>query len=225
MRINEIINEAVGGNYLYHGMDYGKALDVFYLDAMPAKFAHKFPIFGKEKDFDYYKNPKRWENNVYGNSFTRNKRLAWDYVQITVDRNILAQTNKIVPLDGELMNDYKNAMAFHKDTPNRFKANVPDGWKIDRQGNRSVTSYRKFDYDRGMNRDQLSEEFVIGDIKNIHRCIVKIEVIEPKWTNAMKGRDDNPLNQEKLSRLIRTINAYGQRYQIPVTVNNVALAR
>jgi hypothetical protein len=219
MRVNEIITEAVGGNYLYHGMGYRKALDVFYADAMPAKYAHKFPIFGKEKDFDYHQNPARWSNSVYGNSFTRNKRLAWDFVQITVDKNILAQTNKIVPLDGQLVNDYKNRLAFHKSVPNMFKSNVPDGWKYDNQGNRIPISYRKFDYDRGTLGGELSEEFVIGDIKNIHRCIVKIEIIEPKWSRAQKGREEDPLTQERLNRIVRSINAYGQRYQIPVSIN------
>lgn len=218
MLINEIITEAVGGNYLYHGMSYSKALDVFYSDTMPAKFAHKFPIFSKSKELT-----ANQTQTVMGNSFTRNKNLAWDYVQLTVDRNILAQHNKIVPLDGQLVNDFKNSFAFHKSVDNRFKSNIVSARKYDpATGQMIPTDYRKWDYDRGMPGDALSEEFVIGDIKNIHRCIVKIELINPKWDNSRKGRADDPITLEKINRLVRSITAYGQHYNIPVEFAKVA---
>jgi hypothetical protein len=94
-----------------------------------------------------------------GNSFTRNKRFVFHNVVIKFDQAKLASTHKIVPLDANRVyyqgyNDAK-AAAGHYVTPPEYR-------RYDRQHN---------------DRDQMMEEFVIGDIKNLHRYIVSINVV------------------------------------------------
>lgn len=70
---------------LYHYMDYHKAIAVFRLDAMPAKWEHV--IAGRR---------------VKGNSFTRNVNYTFPRpVRLTMNQMALAARHKIIPLDGE----------------------------------------------------------------------------------------------------------------------------
>lgn len=75
---------------LYHIMSYEKAENVFMNNAMPARWEHDIPGYGKVK----------------GNSFTRNKnpRIFWGRpVRLTMNQQAMASRHKIIPLDGEIV--------------------------------------------------------------------------------------------------------------------------
>jgi hypothetical protein len=245
MRINEIITEAVTDTYLYHGMDYRKALETLYSDVLEARFPNRFPQNTKDTNLDINKHPEYFKNTVKGNSFTRNKRLAWAPVQLTVDRQILAQTNKIIPVDGQRLMHLRNATALHrggmknpysaKQIPTGEKATYPRGingpvewepmgyWKADSDRQRLSTGTAWGTADqimKGHTYDQFQEEFVIGDIKNIHRSIKRIDLFEPKWDDSMKDRQPEDQTYERLNRIVRMIKSYCGRYNIPFTINN-----
>lgn len=89
-----------------------------------------------------------------GNSFTRNPKLKWHRdITLIVDKRKLRNHNKIIPLDGEYI-----------------------WWKT--QGG----MYSRRDrYDGGIgnfNEQLISEEFVLGNIKNVHRIITSIKLEE-----------------------------------------------
>ncbi len=119
-------------------MDFDKSVAVFTSDEMKAKHRHDIPGWGI----------------VTGNSFTRNHRLYFNtVVQITVDQDKLARTNKIVPLDGHYV--FYNAGLKKKSDMWRGRYN-PDNTAL----------------------NDLSEEFVTGDIKPLHRYVTHIEIVD-----------------------------------------------
>lgn len=127
--------EAGEEGYLYHWMNMKKTEDVFENDYMPARWEHE--VGGRR---------------IFGNSFSRNKMFSFGEercVRLTVDKRILASTNKIIPLDAELVHTQTH---FPQMKPPR------DRLKFGRYGS------------------EFAEEFVIGDIRNIARCIVKVDV-------------------------------------------------
>ncbi len=140
------LNEVIEDN-LYHYMSPEKALSVFSSDAMPGKWIHDIPGLGERK----------------GNSFTRNKNFPGSasnkWMRITVDKQKLAQTNKIIPLDAERIYQYTNKRWERSENPPSFSD--------------IKHSDRKIHNKTGV----FAEEFIIGDILNLHRDIKKIEII------------------------------------------------
>lgn len=131
------------GGSLYHWMDMSKTLNVLITDTMPGNWTHRLP-----------NDPER---NVEGNSFTRDKALQWGGdsmgIRLTVDQRRLAQTNRIIPVDGHLVH------AHTRDTFGRKE------WQ-------AINSRTK----PGENANP-SEEFVVGTIKALHRYIERIEFL------------------------------------------------
>lgn len=72
---------------LYHWMNHKKAINVFNSNSIPANWKHDIPGIGEK----------------YGNSFSRNSRFTFqdNFVRLTVDKNKIKETNKIIPLDAE----------------------------------------------------------------------------------------------------------------------------
>lgn len=151
------------------------------------------------KVFDIFKKdmmPAKWEHDIpnlgtrLGNSFTRNREYRRNDrpVCLSMDQEKLAAHNKIVPLDGEFVFQ-------HKYGDSRYKTL----------------------HDRIMNADggQLAEEFVIGDIKNLHRCIAHIEV---KNTYSF-------LTPAEVRELVETVKDYAEKYSIPYTIHAETLKR
>jgi hypothetical protein len=157
---------------LYHYMDYEKSMDVIERDEMHAYWKHTIPGIG----------------DVKGNSFSRNARFGYPGrpVKIMVDQAKLAETNRIIPLDGELI----------------FR-----GWG-------GIGQPRAGHADRRMNsrpgHAQLAEEFVIGDIKRLHRCITGIELQNPNVYH-MSGQEILNLDQ--------MVRVYAGKWGIPLTVH------
>lgn len=134
MRWHEILSEGPSDTLLYHWMTMAKTEDVFDNDYMPAKWTHV--IGGRE---------------ILGNSFTRNKMFRFGEahcVRLTVDKRALQYTNRIIPLDGELVH-----------TRQHFPKSI-----------------RKDRVEWGKSGSQFAEEFVVGDIHDLSRCIVKVDV-------------------------------------------------
>lgn len=134
-----------------------------YHDLIEGRDAPLFHFMYFEKLVPTLENDKmeaRWEHiingsAVLGNSFSRNKRLSLGRLaRLTFDQTLLSQTNKIVPLDGEAV---FSAGYMSKQSPRHAK---------------------KSDIDRIWNKSNLllSEEFVIGDIKRLHRYVTKIDI-------------------------------------------------
>lgn len=127
-----------------------------------------------EHCFKHDEMPARWEHYIptigkdfMGNSFSRNKRLIlyYDY-RLEIDQAKLATRYRIIPVDGNFI--------FHGN-PKKFPSKD--------QTKRFVSHNHLRDRIENV-QNALAEEFVIGDIKQLHLYIMKIEFhghIEPNW--------------------------------------------
>lgn len=157
MRANEFITESIideeRGGYLYHGMNERKALAVLSNDSMPANWQSNIPGVGR----------------VNGNSFSRNKLYGTRWleggyiVRLVMDQAKLAQTHKMIPVNAERLHQ----LAITNNT--RRELGNPEMGITDTQ--RTTNDRRKSDAAR------MDEEFVVGDINNLHRYIVSIELV------------------------------------------------
>lgn len=147
---------------LYHYMYADKALNVFKNDAMPARWEHEVPHQGRVK----------------GNSLTRNKNpdmFGNRPVRLIFDQGKLAQTNKIIPLDGERVFRFTQSSM---DEPDERPHNV------------RLAARNNFN-DRVINQRsnyQLAEEFVVGDIIPLHRYLQRVEIRSGNFYH-MRGID------------------------------------
>lgn len=161
---------------LYHNLSSAKAASVFSNDSMPGLWQHDFPGMGR----------------VSGNSFTRNRLYRDGYpVQLVVDQAKLAQTHKIIPVNAELihrMNMANSARRTYDKDPNLLTPQDMDSSAWDR-------SKRA--------QDQMSEEFVVGDIDNLHRYITKIVLHKGISAGGM-----------------HFLNEYSKKFKIPLIMND-----
>ena len=130
--------------------------------------------------------PARWVHNlpdlgeVYGNSFSRNKhRHLRGVTNITVDQAKLAERFKIIPLDGE---------AIYRRIP-RIPIGVPK--------DRPRSQY-----------DALQEEFIVGDIRNLHKYMISVEL------TAKYPHSDNTFMD-----LYQSTKEYCDKWSIPLTLD------
>lgn len=122
-------------------------------DAMPAKWDHFMPVEGK---------------SYQGNSFTRNPRLNLEQCKfrITVDQAKLAARFKIMPTDGNYV--------FHSTRArNQSKDGTVDMSRFNYLRDRSHASSEAYNF---------AEEFVVGDIVNIHQYITEIFIDNLRYT-------------------------------------------
>jgi hypothetical protein len=132
----------------------------------------------------------RWQHNipgmgvVTGSSFTRNKRFddpvqgykqAYN-VKLVVDQSKLSRRHKIVPVNAELL--HRSAMKNNS----RRSYGEPEDWDI------TKTGAHAFDRTKTDITYRMDEEFVIGDIKNLHEYVNAIIINkvthDPSGTNA-----------------------------------------
>lgn len=179
---------------LYHVMGEEKAANVFATDTMPARWTHDIPGVGK----------------VQGNSFTRNQHYKQtDYAgaegfvcRIVVDQRRLAQTHKIIPLHGELIYSYAGEKDF-----------------LDQYGFDTTVDINKLaqdpsNLDRGVKTptESMDEEFVVGDITNLHKYITQIDIWSSVATTTDKGK------------FLVYLLQYAKKYNIPVNISADAQA-
>ena len=133
---------------LYHWLANDKLKSMIERDEMLGKWEHYMPIEGK---------------TFNGNSFSRNPRLVIDYysVRLTLDQAKLSSSFKIIPTDGSYVFHGKGVhqMTNVVDKKVRLK-------HLDNLRDRSFLSDKK----------NFSEEFVVGDIKNLHKYITEIAI-------------------------------------------------
>jgi hypothetical protein len=141
---------------LYHVMDVHKAYAVFTGDAMPARFKHFDPVA---------------RQLVSGNSFSRNPGMCvrpTDCFRITVDQEALRNRHRFIPFDADAA--YERYCRFIRDDDQVNWEEFEDYWDAydldPREADRSKSRWGQ----------QWSEEFVLGDIKELHRYVTKIEV-------------------------------------------------
>ncbi len=140
---------------LYHWMTRDKAEYCFKHDEMPGRWEHYLPVEG---------------DDYSGNSLSRNKRLHLygDY-RVTLDQAKLAARYKIIPVDGEYV--------FHGN-PKRFPWRDATGVKRFSPPGDHIRSRKNY-YDA-----DLAEEFVIGDIKQLHKYLIEVVCHDhqvPSW--------------------------------------------
>lgn len=171
---------------LYHIMGEQKAQYVFTKDVMPARWTHNIPGVGK----------------VSGNSFSRNKFLQQEQnmvVRLTVNQSLLARNHKIIPLNAELVhsftqhNDFLNDYGMPPETLSQYKPEEPD--------DRTKPDVDRFD-----------EEFVVGDIKQLHRYIISIDI----WGDLNYAEDQG--------RFLIAMMKYAKKFNIPVNIPDEAKA-
>jgi hypothetical protein len=110
-----------------------------------------------EHIFEFDEMPARFKHMiggriVLGNSFSRNKMFRFGYdrfVRLTVDKRMLGAQNKMIPLDAELVH---RRIGWGK-----------DGDTQDRHAHARTGA-------------QFAEEFVVGDIRDLHRVITHIDI-------------------------------------------------
>lgn len=193
MKITEILTEGRDAP-LYHVMGEEKAAAVFASDTMPARWTHDIPGRGQ----------------VTGNSFTRNKHYKQtDYAgaegfvcRIVVDQNRLAQTHKIIPVHGELVHQYGQEKQWKADVgidePTDIRKLAQDPSNVDR-GSKEQT-------------DLMDEEFVVGDIKNLHQYVRQIDIWSSVATTTDKGK------------FLVYLLQYAKKFNIPVNISPEAQA-
>lgn len=186
MKIFDILIEGRDA-VLYHTMDQYKARNVFSDDIMPARFEHNIPGYGKIK----------------GNSFTRNVKLIWNgCIRLTIDQNKLSRRYKIIPLDGE--HAFRFSMnSEEKEYWERIKDKMRD--RLLHRGSPNNTEELTYGI------EPLSEEFVIGDIKNLHQYIIRI------YFYANEGF--NSIGPGAKVTLYDIVNRYCERWKISLVVN------
>jgi hypothetical protein len=146
-----------------------------------------YHVMDEEKAWFVFANnimPARWEHRVgnreiKGNSFSRNSKFWFNQfkkVKITVDRKALLARNKVIPLDAEFVYSKK----YYGDDITAW-TNPPR----DREMNNRGTSFQ--------------EEFVIGDIRDLHKIIERIDIRDIR-------------SQE----LVELITQYCTKYSIPL---------
>ena len=179
---------------LYHVIGEKKAATIFAHDSMPANWQHNIPGAGR----------------VAGNSFSRNKmfnmfhnagEFGW-VCRLVVDQAKLAQTHKIIPIAAATIYNMGSHNAHmppeHKKDINQYLKSYP-GHK--ERGNPKYDKY-----------DQSSEEFVIGDIDQLHKYITRIDI----WSDVSSTEDKGMF----LSHLF----SYAEEFGIPVNVSPEAKA-
>lgn len=191
MRALEFITEGRDAP-LYHWMSDKKAANVFATNTMLAYWEHDVPGLGTLK----------------GNSFSRNAALRHGLVRITVDQARLAQTNRMVPLEGEAIHRRKILNIMKRQFG---QEPVPANEPLD-----DVQPGRRVRYPAGYpSSEYLAEEFVIGDIKNISRAITKIEIVN---YNTPYGEQTTPENMAKLYYYVKT---YAKKFNIPLSIDKM----
>lgn len=175
---------------LYHTMDYDKAMDVFENDFMPARWTHKIPGIGA----------------VVGNSFSRNKNLRFrNHVLLTVNQRAITK-NKIIPLDGNAIFSYTTSgRSFDRNDFDRNRHDPRKGYKGIGWGDTKSSDGKII---RGQT---LSEEFVVGDIKQLHTIITKIYLfMSPNYM----------LYERQCFKLFEITKAYSEKYNITLSLSN-----
>lgn len=167
---------------LYHHMDVRKALTVLAGDAMPGRFRHHDPVSGAY---------------LQGNSFSRNPTMGvrpTDCVRITVDRDALARRHRIVPFDSDAA--FERYRRFLKDDGQVDWDEYGDYW--------NAYDLDPAEADRRKNGAglQWAEEFVVGDIRELHRYVTSVEV--------------NHLPHPRWATMRAAALAFGRRHGVPV---------
>lgn len=161
-KIIDFISENVYKNTLYSWISTNKIKDIVYRNIIFGGFKHTL----KNKD-------------IFGNSFSRNKFLVIDNyrVKIEVDKDLIKNRYKIIPLDGEII---------HR------KVRFNDIWKYNKYKDRNPKKTNVFG-DQPINKDfhihRFDEEFIIGDIKDVSKYITKVIVYPKKWNSEILDDD------------------------------------
>lgn len=196
MRITEIITEGREAN-LYHGMTEKKSLAVLHNDSMPALWQHNVPGMGR----------------VAGNSLSRNKfygieTVDGDYsIRLVLDQARLAQTHKMFPVDGELLYNISQTNQARRELNTQRPPELQKPEIVDPRDANPENS------DRYKTRVgyQMSEEFVVGNINQLHRYIKEIQVLDKLYWSC-----DTDLGY--------LIDKYSKKFRIPLTGSPEALA-
>ena len=133
--------------------------------------------------------------DVMGNSFTRNSHFDWGrMIRLTVDQTRLTQTNKIIPLDGEYVFS-------------RTHGHTETDWRKARPFYMDRHAFSKLGRKASL---VMAEEFVVGDINNLHRCLKQIEI--------------HPLNVSggKFVACFISAHGYAAHFDVPLMVTSRA---
>jgi arylsulfatase A-like enzyme len=120
-------------------------------------------------------------------------------VRLTVNQSLLARNHKIIPLNAELVhsftqhNDFLNDYGMPPETLSQYKPEEPD--------DRTKPDVDRFD-----------EEFVVGDIKQLHRYIISIDI----WGDLNYAEDQG--------RFLIAMMKYAKKFNIPVNIPDEAKA-
>ena len=164
--------------------------------------------------------PARWMHEidgreVTGNSFSRNPHFWFDgdrVIRISIDLAKLRTHNKVLSVDAERA----HALTYHKN--NYF----------DPPTDRDMNAMNK--------TSQFREQFVVGNINNIHRMIEKIEIRKPKSTAGFipfvkeveeyaKKYNIPLVIDPSVTHFINQINSLDETYRLPLRANQIAKAR
>jgi hypothetical protein len=179
MRIHEILSEARQAP-LYHNVSLEKALTIFGNDSMPALWQHNIPGIGRVKGNSFTRNPVFGSNYMVQTGRDPEARRYRKFVaRITVDQLKLSHTHRMIPVNADLISHA--------------------GLGIPGRNERSKSVPQK----------RMDEEFVVGDIDNLHQYITTIEIL-PLGANT---RGFNP-------ELARVISAYSEKYKIPLKMDD-----
>lgn len=182
---------------LYHFVTVQKLENVLASNMIPAAWTHNLGFFTQKCSGDQ-KKIKPWirGNEVKGNSFTRNPRMynmGARIFRLTVDQRLLAQTHKIFTISA----DFAANSYYH---PREIVNNMHFD-RVNYMLGRNPENYIFFS-------SQWAEEFVVGDIKPLHKYLLEIRlVISVPGTEVMVARTGPGVWKEH-------VVPYGKKYNI-----------
>lgn len=171
---------------LYHWIGEKKLVHLLEEDVLLGSWTHTNP---------------ETDRKIKGTSLSRNKRFRWARrkIRIVLDQAKLSRTHRILPLDADLVANYGFSLK---------PADEPH-WRDPRASRTKTQAKGNWERDFG-------EEFVLGDIKNAHNYIKRIDVIvEEEIRGIFK-------NVKKLARVLgnpvlsRKLRIYSKTFNIPI---------
>lgn len=165
------------------------------LEGREAPLYHLMDFAKSQHVFETDAMPARWKHDIpglgvrMGNSFTRSNRLVWGrVVRLTIDQRALSARYKIIPLDGEMAFRNTNGYGPLRD--------------------------RVYNALHGKN-PVWAEEFVVGDIKDVHRYVTEVRLMKP----MMYYNDREHFTPMRAIELQEAAEAYCAKYSIGLNIH------
>lgn len=183
-----VLLEISNSNYsdLYHWSSIEKIQRIIHDDTMYGKFKH---IINRKE--------------YVGNSLSRNNRMIiTNYnIRITLDQEKLKHNYRMFTVDAEII---------HRKIDVRKPELYPSRIKINDRSPNKTNTFGDSPIKKDFNNYIFAEEFILGDIKNVHKYIKEIKITDNK----------NWMVKKLSNKLIENLKWYCNKFDIPLIVQD-----